>query len=183
MTDYTRMLADEPFGTEPDADCILQCREEVVALCGFIEAENIRSYLEIGVWTGRLVRALHRIFAFDLVAACDQGWAEQRGFAIDLPPDARFFRGDSESPAYQRWRAGLGHVDLVLIDANHNYHAVRRDFEINRAHPHRFLAFHDITGATRQTTGVKKLWTELAGEKRELVHPGGGMGLGIWRAA
>lgn len=177
---------------EPLEDCILQNREELIALCEFIEARRIRSYLELGVWTGRLVCALHRLFAFELVAACDHGWAERLGLQIRLPTEARLFRGDSDSDAYARWRAGLGQVDLVLIDANHAYHAVRRDFTINRAFPHRFIALHDITGSNRHTRGVRRLWRELAvggGQQLEIVRPhlelGSDqptMGIGIWSA-
>lgn len=176
---------------EPLVDCILQNREELIGLCEFIEAKGIRSYLEIGVWTGRLVASLHRLFAFDRVAACDQGWAEKLGLEIHLPSEVDFFRGESESVEYVAWREGLGPFDLVLIDANHAYHAVKRDFAINRALPHRFIALHDITGNTRHTTGVKKAWQEIAdGHKLEIVRPHveagldhSLMGIGIWSAS
>jgi hypothetical protein len=173
---------------EPLEDCILQNREEVIRLCELIERQRIRSYLEIGIWTGRLVSTLHRLFDFDLVAACDHGWAERCGLAIRVPPDCRLFRGESDSDQYRTWRAGLGHVDLVFIDASHNYHAVRRDFAINRRFPNRFLAFHDIAGATRQTAGVGRFWRELTeGHKLDIVAPhlevgpaAPAMGIGIW---
>ncbi len=199
MRDYRRLLRHDKCWDgvtealfaehgEPLEDCILQNREELIGLCRFVEANEIRSYLEIGVWTGRLVSALHRLFAFDLVAACDQGWARRQGLKIQVPADACFFEGDSDSAGFQRWRKELGHVDLVLIDANHSYHAVRRDFEINRRYPHRFLALHDITGANRHTTGVRRLWQELDGRKHEIVRPHlelgldhSVMGIGIWR--
>ena len=172
-------------------DCILQNREELIGLCELIERHEVRSYLEIGVWTGRLVCALHRLFDFDLVAACDHGWARRFGLPIRLPARARFFDGDSGSPGFRSFRADLGPVDLVLIDANHSYHAVRRDFEINQAYPHRFLALHDITGATRHTTGVRKLWREIEGGNRlEIVRPHlelgldrSIMGIGVWSAS
>jgi len=85
-------------------------------------------------------------------------------------------------------RAGLGQIDLVLIDANHAYHAVRRDLERNRLFPHRFLALHDICGARASTRGVRRLWHELDhGRKLEIVRPHRElglehslMGLGIW---
>jgi hypothetical protein len=171
-------------------DCVLQNREEMIGLADFIEENNIRSYLEIGVWTGGLVSALHSVFKFDRVAAADQGWAETRGFAIHLPEDAAVFRGDSDSDEFRAWRAELGHIDLVLIDANHSYAAVKRDFEINREYPHRFLAFHDIIGANRCTTGVRRFWQELnEGCKHEIVRPHAElelehstMGIGIWSA-
>ena len=173
---------------EPLEDCILQNREELIGLCQFIETHEIRSYLEIGVWTGRLVCALHRLFSFDRVAACDHGWARRLGLPIHIPSDALFLEEDSASEAFLRWRADLGPVDLVLIDANHSYHAVSRDFEINRQHPHRFLALHDITGANRHTVGVRRLWQELGGRKHEIVRPhlelglpDSTMGIGIWQ--
>jgi hypothetical protein len=165
---------------EPLVDGALQSKAEVVSLCRFIEAEGIRSYLEIGIWTGRLVTALHRVFRFSPLAVCDHGWAEECGLQITVPADARFFRGDSDSDEFVAWRTELGPIDLVLIDANHHYRAVKRDFEINRAHPHRFLAFHDITGGRRGTEGVARLWRELEGRKTELVEPGSRMGIGIW---
>jgi hypothetical protein len=173
---------------EPLEDVILQNREEVVALCELVERLGVRSYLEVGIWTGRLLSALHRIFAFDPVAACDHGWAEEQGLAISVPPETRYFCGDSGSSGYVRWRRDLGPVDLVFIDGDHSYRGVRRDFEINRDLPHRFLAFHDICGARRQTRGVRRFWEELdEGHKLEIVRPhvelgleGPTMGIGIW---
>jgi hypothetical protein len=202
MTDFAAMLRDdkcwdmttealfEAHG-EPLEDCILQNREELIGLCEFIERAGIRSYLEIGIWTGRLLSALHRIFEFDMVAACDHGWATRLGLEIQVPAGARLFVGDSGSEGYRRWRAALGHVDLVLVDADHRYHGVRRDFEINRCFPHGVLAFHDICGARRETVGVRRFWEELReGEKTEIVRPHlelgldrSLMGIGLWRAS
>ena len=170
-------------------DCALQNREELVGLAEFIQANDVRSYLEIGVWTGRTLEALDGLFAFDTVAACDHGWAEQRGLPMHLD-GVDWLRADSDSPEFLAWRESLGHVDLVLIDANHSYRAVKRDFEINRRFPHRFLAFHDITGFHPRTRGVARLWGELQGNKLEIVRPHrelgldhSTMGIGIWSEA
>lgn len=180
------------FETQKEAveDCILQNREEVLGLMEFIETHNIRSYLEVGVWTGRLVSTLHRVFDFDTVAAADEGYAKTKGLDIHLPDEASVFWGDSSSEAYKNWRAELGPIDLVLIDANHNYAGVKKDFEINRQFPHRFLALHDITGANRWTTGVRKFWSEIDhGHTIEILRPHAElgldhsiMGIGIWTA-
>jgi len=170
-------------------DCALQNREELLGLCEFIEAQGIRSYLEIGVWTGRTLEALHTLFAFDKVAACDHGWAARRGLPMHLPAEVDWLHADSESQEFLDWRAGLGHIDLVLIDANHSYRAVKRDFETNRRFPHSFLAFHDITGFHPATRGVARLWREIEGDKVEIVRPHreigvehSTMGIGIWSA-
>lgn len=176
---------------EPLEDCILQNREELIRLCGFIEAHDVRSYLEIGLWTGRLLSALHRLFAFDLIAACDDGYAQALGLPLSIPPEARLFLGDSASPDFERFRRDLGTVDLVLIDGNHHYSGVRKDFELQRRHPHRFLALHDITGANRHTAGVARLWNEIEdGRSIALVEPHvelglehSMMGIGIWSSA
>lgn len=200
--DFRALLADEKCwdrSTEKLFEChgegledaMLQNREEVIALCEFIERAGIRSYLEIGIWTGRLVAALHRIFDFDLVAACDQGYAEQLGFAIPLPPAVRLLRANCQSGAYREWRAGLGHVDLVLLDGDHRLHALRRDFARERDLPHRFIAVHDICGARPATRDVKQFWDGLdAGCRLELVRPhrelglaNSTMGIGIWSAS
>jgi len=183
---HTQALFEEH--NEAKEDCILQNREEVLGLMAFIEQHQIRSYLEIGVWTGGLVRALHSVFDFDTVAAADQGYAETQGFDIRLPQSAHVFRGNSDSPEFLQWREALGHIDLVMIDGDHSYRGVRSDFEINRTFPHRFLAFHDITGANRWTTGVRKFWEELnEGHKWEICRPHAEigldhsvMGIGIW---
>ncbi|MFN7973869.1 MAG: class I SAM-dependent methyltransferase [Acidobacteriota bacterium] len=173
---------------EPLDDCILQNREELIGLCELIEAQQIGSYLEIGIWTGRLLTTLHRLFQFERVAACDHGWAEELGLTIRVPAGTSFLHGSSDSPAFRSWREDLGPIDLVLIDANHSYRAVRSDFEINRGFPHRFLALHDITGHRRQTEGVAKFWRELSGgRKQEIVRPHrelglahSTMGIGVW---
>ena len=175
---------------EPLEDCILQNREELIRLCEFIEAQGVRSYLEIGLWTGRLLSTLHRLFAFDLVAGCDDGYAQRKGLPLTLPPETHLFKGNSASPDFEHFRRDLGAVDLVLIDGNHHYAGVRQDFEQQRRHPHRFLALHDITGANRHTTGVARWWGEIeGGRKVELLQPHGElgldssvMGIGIWSA-
>ena len=183
---HTQALFEEH--NEAKEDCILQNREEVIGLLEFIETHKIRSYLEIGIWTGGLVRALHGICSFDRVATADQGYAKAQGFDIHLPPDVQTFWGNSDSVAFQEWRANLGHIDLVMIDGDHRYKGVRQDFDINRRYPHRFLAFHDITGANRWTRGVAKFWNELNhGHKWEICRPHAEigldhsvMGIGIW---
>ena len=169
-------------GGEPLADAILQDRDELVGLCEFIGTHKVRSFLEIGIWTGRLVTTLHRIFGFEKVACCDHGWAEQCGLSIAVPGDCAFYRGDSNSAGFTQFRGEQGHFDLVMIDANHHYKGVKADFELNRTYPHRFLAFHDIQGGSRQTVGVGRFWRELEGEKVEISRPGSGMGIGIWSA-
>lgn len=168
-------------GSRLPPQAILQNREELIALCAWMESEKIRSYLEIGVYNGHLLNLLQRLFRFTKVAGCDQ----TPNFK-PLPPLQAYW-GSSHSSAFQKWRQQLGHVDLVLIDGDHSYAGVKQDFAIQRWYPHRFLVFHDIRGTDPMTVGVRQFWEELDGHKLEIVRPhveigaqDSGMGLGIW---
>src|SRR5687767_9082761 len=100
MRDYRSLLAGEKCWDadtealfeehgEPLEDAVLQNREELIALCELMEEKGIQSYLEIGVWTGALVRALARLFPLDPLAACDDGYAERFGLELSLPGGTR----------------------------------------------------------------------------------------------
>jgi Methyltransferase domain len=170
----------------PADDTILQNREELIRFCEFLERHHVRSYLEIGAWTGRLINLLHKLFDFEKVACCDAGWAPSIGLPFELDPAVDWFKGDSHSQDFKDWRQSLGQIDLVMIDGDHSYEGVKLDFEINRNYPHRFLAFHDIINPHPQI-GVGRLWKELEGSKIEFVEPHkeinqdfSTMGIGIW---
>jgi hypothetical protein len=195
MTEFQSEIALEPCWDEsaeiefrgtgmPRSDRILQNPDELNLLCEWIATHHIRSYLEIGIWTGRLVSLLDRIFHFDVVAACDAGHAQDLGLPLHLPRHVRFLRAKSNSWKFKSWRRKLGHIDLVLIDADHSYAGVRRDFKINRRFPHRYLAFHDVANTHPNVAGVKRFWQELDGNKEELISTRRcsqwDMGIGIW---
>lgn len=198
MRDYRELLKEEKFwdlsaermldrSKSPPVDAILQNREEIIALCQWIEMNNIRSYLEIGIWTGRLISALHRLFSFKSAACCDIGSAKFAGLSIELPKGVSFFEGNSRSPIYLNWRRKLGAVDLTFIDASHSFEDVKQDFEINMSFPHRFIALHGIAGSSLTGDEVKRFWAKLEGKKHEILlpHPEINsekptMGIGIW---
>jgi hypothetical protein len=199
MRDFRALLADtrcwdaqtqaayEAQG-EPVDDCILQNREELIGLCEFIEEQKIRSFLEIGTWTGRLVSTLHRLFQFDTVAACDDAYCHRFGLSHHFSPGIQSFIGNSRSPDFLAWRRALGHIDLVFIDGDHTEPGLWADFTRESALPHRFLAFHDILGTNRHTVGVRRVWRELPGGQtveicrphREIGLDHSLMGIGIW---
>ena len=171
----------------PAVDCALQVRGEVEQLCDWINDNKIESYLEIGIWTGRLTALLHRLFSFKLTAVCDVGVARLAGLEINLPSDVVSFQGNSLSPIYSNWRKRLGHVDLVFIDSAHLYDEVKRDFQVNSSFSQNFIAFHGIVAGPQYGGGVAKFWKELAGDKTEIICPHTEigleqptMGIGIW---
>lgn len=179
------LFATQGFVAE---DRLLQNRAEVIALFEWMESQKIESYLEIGIWTGQLLTFISQHFPLKTIAACDLLHATRLGLPIHIPPQVQFFTGSSQELQYQLWRQPLGPIDMVLIDGDHSYAGVKRDFEINRRWPHRYLVFHDI--ANPMVPGPGQFWRELTGHKQEIILPNPEltdptqtMGLGIWSAA
>jgi hypothetical protein len=102
--------------------------------------------------------------------------------------DAHMVLGSSHDEAVQESVRQLGPYDFALIDGDHRYEAVRKDFEDYRAMA-RYVAFHDITGTEQGTkvagyripVEVPRLWAELREgfEHWEFVDDGSQMGIGV----
>jgi predicted O-methyltransferase YrrM len=100
-------------------------------------------------------------------------------------------RGDSQQEATRAEVGALlgGTADLLLIDADHRYDGVRRDYELYRdlVAPSGLIAFHDVVpGSPAMVGGVPRFWEELKIsdlETTEIVEDWaqGGWGLGVVR--
>lgn len=111
-----------------------------------------------------------------LTAACDD--LRVRGYVIDM------ILGDSGSLEVAQQ---VGDTDAVLIDGDHRYEAVKRDFGLYGYR--RITALHDIVGHEQSEkmhgtpVEVPRFWAELkaAGcyKPREFIAPGSRMGIGV----
>jgi len=152
---------------------MLQWPDELQAFLDFMLAHRVSSFLEIGSATGRLTLFVKTALSLRLAAACDVLYPP----LLRLRSDIAVFCGDHHAPKYLEWRAALGRVDMVLIDADHET-GFRRDYEIERSFPHGFLAFHDI--ANRAYPALGAFWRdEVEGEKREFVNADVSRGFGV----
>lgn len=61
--------------------------------------------------------------------------------------------------------------DLVIIDANHSYEAVMRDYELYAPLASRAIMLHDIAGL-RDCEGVANFWKEIAYTKKGNLRKG-----------
>jgi hypothetical protein len=157
--DLDQVLAGTPWPTS-----MLQWKTELEEFCRFMLTQNVRSFLEIGAGTGQLSVFLKQALRFDRVCACDL----YKSPLLREHPEILFFHGDHHERDYRTWREHLGHIDMILIDADHHT-GFREDYLIERQFPHRFIAFHDI--ANPHYPELCKFWEEeVTGRKQVFVN-------------
>jgi hypothetical protein len=72
-------------------------------------------------------------------------------------PEASFLQMSSMSDSFRQFIASK-HFDLVFIDGDHSYNAVKNDYEISK-NSGRIFVFHDIVNDV--CPGVVQFWNEL----------------------
>lgn len=173
---------------------------ELESLIALLRERQPRTVVEIGTHQGGTLFAL-----------CQVAHPEAMLVSIDLPGgmwgggysrrDARRFRRyaqpgqklhtlrrDSQKPrTLKKLRSlldGRG-IDFLLIDGDHSYEGVKRDWEIYEplVEPGGLIAFHDIIDHPKETlVEVDRFWNELTVELRtvEFTDPGHDRGQGPW---
>lgn len=196
-------LALEGFG---GAIRPLQDRAEVAELARRVAARRPRTVLEIGTARGGtlflLCEAAHPeavVISLDLPYGRNGGgypaWKE-RTYATFARPGQRLvlLRGDSHDPAsLRRVEAALGGraLDFLMIDGDHSYEGVRRDFESYAplVAADGTIAMHDILeNPSDPTIDVHRFWREVSARFRSeeiVADPGQGkFGIGlVWPGA
>ena len=143
---------------------MLQWKTELQEFCQFMIHQRIRSFLEIGVATGQLCVFLKDTLCLERVYACDIN----RSPLLTRRPHIPFYHGDHHGAGYGAWRERIGPIDMVFIDADHKK-GFRKDYEIERRFPHRFIAFHDI--ANPGYPQLCAFWEhDVQGRKRTFVN-------------
>lgn len=184
---------------------LLQHVGEHDAFLSILNAEKVRSYLEIGsMYGGSLWRVAHSLPKGSRVVSVD--------FAIDTPAakphledcvselckegyDAHFIYGDSRSQEVIEQARLLGPFDCVFLDGDHTLEGVKSDW-VNYGPMGRLVGFHDISwnatwrssvpGRPFKAMGVPELWAELKAKHRHheirMHSPQNYYGIGIlWR--
>lgn len=113
-----------------------------------MQALSVESVLEIGTgWRAGLSRLLSQ----------DMGW---RVTSVDIIPYGHAFDGVTFL-TLDAIPDDLGQFDLVMIDGDHTYEAVKADDARWHWHADKVVAFHDIAGL-RDCEGVRRYWEEVA---------------------
>lgn len=171
--------------------------EELLAFLTLLQSRNVRRYLEIGCRDGDTLYAVASVLApgaelvgIDLPASV---WG-RKGSQPNLEVAAREARrlghrvtihyADSQQQATRDLLGGQ-RFDAILIDADHRYPGVLRDWQLYGPLG-RLVAFHDIVGDGEGRNGwvveVPRLWREIVAsgaETVEFVAPGSVMGIGV----
>lgn len=144
------------------------------------------SVLEIGIYEGGTL--WHWLQKADLVVGVDDtmrdpgpevwnSWAAKAGTELVL------LHGSSHDPWLIEQAREHGPYGFCLIDADHTYDSVRRDWDNYRdmIRPNGIVAFHDIL--PRPDYGVNFLWSEIKAEPgartMEIVEAGNTAACGI----
>lgn len=180
----------------------LQIDEELSGLLDLLVANRVWSYLEVGTRYGGTFEQVMSVLpssakgvALDFPGGSfgDSGSAPILLAALDRlrrsGRDVDYVLGPSTAPEVVRRVAAHAPYDAILIDADHAYAAVKRDFELY-APMGKMIIVHDIAAPPGHTSKlglpveVPKFWAEIKTQYRhhEIVAPGSDMGIGvIWR--
>ena len=124
---------------------------------------EIDSYLEIGVRHGGTFLITVEALKPTTAIAVDI----DRVPALQGRPGVEFVQADRRSRRFQRLVEQRGPFDLVLVDGNHAYDAVRNDVDTIREHAN-VIALHDIVD--QASPGVRQAWAELRQDTRFDFH-------------
>jgi predicted O-methyltransferase YrrM len=182
----------------------LQSRMELEGLLGEVARLSPSTVVEIGTASGGTLFMLTRVASADatIVSIDLPGGAFGGGYPVWRAPIYRSFakpgqrvhllRRDSHDPAtLEALREVLGGrtVDFLLIDGDHTYEGVKKDFEMYRTlvRPGGMIGFHDIVPHSAESgCEVNRFWYEIRGacDSVEIVEDWGAQfgGVGLLRS-
>ena len=183
---------------------MLQDLSEFDQFCKLLVAEKVRSYLEIGCWSGGTIQiiAANVLPPKSRIVAVDKPFkptkeSQLRQTINDLRFkkgfDAYVIIGDSADPKIMEAADTLGPYDAVFIDGDHRIEYVKSDWE-NYGKMGRIVGFHDIARDVPQDEHggpheVASFWKEfkigrrykefISEASRTAAKPKGAFGIGV----
>lgn len=137
-----------------------QNAHELEQLCYFILEKNIKTYTEVGIAAGLLLKFMRDEMNLEVYGITLEKRSTHAGLPVvyGYSDDKNIIENAKES-------------DLYFIDANHSYDWVKKDY-INYKDKCKYMAFHDLLGM-RECEGVAKLWSEIKNkyENWEFINP------------
>jgi predicted O-methyltransferase YrrM len=156
-----------------------QVRSELLALARLVRRYNPKTLVEIGTHAGGTFFVLCRcadphatVISIDLPGAQFSGGQPKfiDSLLPRMPLETQSFhalRSDSHHPGSSAWLAKLlqgREVDVMLIDGDHTYDGVKKDFDMYSPFVRKggIVAFHDVVKHTNDPDcEVDKFWEEV----------------------
>lgn len=159
-----RLAADEHMLQDP---------WEFSSFCGLLMREGVRSYLEIGSWSGGSIEMVAKylpkgssIVSVDLPTIASKYQKLQQVLAELYRDGYKTFlcTGPSGDEETIHMATMLGPYDAVFIDGSHTFEGVKSDWE-NYGKLGTIVGFHDIA-VDSPGHGVARFWKQLKAEHR-----------------
>lgn len=140
------------FGAPGEGWAIEQNADELAQFLVVCQEHGVQSVLEIGTgYRAGLARFLHDDMGWHVTSVDIHDYGHQFGGIQFI---TQLWRG-TEYPVFDQ------QFDLVMIDADHSYEAVKDDHFYYGKYAAKIIAFHDITGL-RDCEGVRDYWNDIA---------------------
>jgi predicted O-methyltransferase YrrM len=193
-------LLDFSFGNRAASIRPSQLRVEIEPVLRLVYSLQVRTVLEIGTFNGGTLFLWTRVAAEDaeIISLDLPGGRFGGGYPVWRRPFYRDFalpqqrihllQSDSHDPkSLDRVKALLGsrRLDLLMIDGDHSYVGVKRDFEMygSLVRPGGLIVFHDIAQHIDRDCEVRKYWLEvsqtLPAQEFVASPPQGWAGIGV----
>lgn len=152
MKDYKLLINKWPLhwalGGNDFTGGLEQNEYELIKLCEFIDNTGIKTYVEVGIAAGFLLKFMQNDMGLSVFGIT----YEKRDTHIGIPV---IYGKSQDLDIIQKAPV----ADMYFIDGDHSYECVKQDYE-NYKHNCKYMAFHDILGL-RSCDGVRILWEQL----------------------
>jgi len=182
---------------------LLQIPDEIVPFMEFLDKQNAKSFLEIGVCMGgtyflwsHIVKGGGIKLGIELkngpwgapTEINEKMYGDLKRRIETMAPNSFLLYGNSSDKSSIDWvdnKLGKESLDFIFIDGDHSYEGVKRDYYnyLPFVKEGGFIAMHDIKDTQRHREAgctVGNFWKELKGDKIEFVdntYDWGGIGV------
>ena len=135
---------------------IEQNKYELNALCNFVIDNNIKSWLEIGIAKGQLMRFMKNEMNLNTIGVTLPEFAENHN-------ELNVIYGSSRDAVIvdkiSKYVIKNNKFDMIFVDGDHSYEGVKFDYN-NYKDKCKFMGFHDACGL-RDCHGVPRFLNEI----------------------
>lgn len=160
MNDFYELINKYPnhgaLGGRPGDTGLEQNKFELNELCKFITENGIKSWLEIGIAHGYLLRFMQDELKLNAMGITLPEYTHAHGNLTVMYGSSR---DEKIINATKNYVSENGIFDMIFVDGDHSYAGVKADYE-NYKSMCKYMGFHDACGL-RDCEGVSKFLSEI----------------------